>query len=156
MTASHLSLLTSGASPGPQHDGTASQGTMQLNLPAGAQVHVHLGTALSGAAGAASPAPAASARRGPVTLVLAGVALLGAGYLAGSRTAAPRAGGDGVAAPLAASALIPAPESPQGADIPQALREQLARPPVVMPAPGAPMPANRAGAPPRNAFGLGD
>lgn len=132
--------------PAPRH------GAMELHIPAGTHVHVHLG-----GAPATLAQPAAASRRSPVALALAGLALLGGGYLVGTRSTAARNGGDGSGFPTSASVLPPAPEAPSAlGDIPQALREQLARPPVVTPPPGTPSPVNRTapGAPARNPFGL--
>ena len=146
MTASHLNLMPGSTAPASQPDSAASQGSTQLHLPAGAHVHIHLG-----AAPAADVQPALNRRVSVVPLVLAGLALLGGGYLAGSRGPAARAGDDGSGVLASASPLPPAPDLPASpGELPPALRAQLARPPVVTPSPGA------AGAPARNPFGFGN
>lgn len=150
MTASHLSLMPGSTAPASQPDGAASQGSTQLHLPAGAHIHLHLG-----AVPAPAVQPGAGYRISAVPLVLAGLALLGGGYLAGSHGPTARTGDDGSGALASASPLPPAPDLPAApGELPPALRAQLARPPVVTPPPGASAAPGTAGAPARNPFGL--
>lgn len=152
MSTPQLSVVPAEATASTMSQPATQHGTMQLHLPPGAHVHIHLG-----AVPATIAQPAAASRRSPVALALAGLALLGGGYLVGTRSMAARSGGDGPGFPTSASVLPPAPEAPSAlGDIPQALREQLARPPVITPPPGAPSPVNRTapGAPAHNPFGL--
>jgi len=156
MTSPNLSVLHGGepaASLAPTQDATA-----QLNLHGPVQVHVHLGHG-GPAAGQAAPA---GPRRHPLLPVLLGLALAGGGYLAGSRTVGAPVHADTAGAALA-DALPPPPSFPlpvppaaplpaqpaRPGDLPPAL-QQLARPAVVTPPPGA------AAAPARNPFGLGN
>ena len=146
MSTPQLSVVPAEATASTMSQPATQHGTMQLHLPSGAHVHIHLG-----AAPAADVQPALGRRVSVVPLVLAGLALLGGGYLAGSRGPAARAGDDGSGAPASASLLPPAPDLPAApGELPPALRTQLARPPVVTPPPGA------TGAPARNPFGLGN
>jgi len=145
MSTPQLNIVPAEAAASPVPHAATQREAMGLNLPAGAQVHIHLG-----AAPVAAVQPVAAHWRSPVPLVLAGLVLFGAGYLAGSRGTTMRAGDDGPSA-LASSSLPPVPELPAApGEIPPALRAQLARPPVVTPPPGA------AAAPVRNPFGLGN
>lgn len=157
MNTSSLSLMPGSAPSAPQPDGGPSQGFTQLQLPAGAHVHIHLGTLpVPGAAPVIAAQPVAGQRLSRVSLAVAGLALLGGGYLAGSRGTAARAGGDSPGT-LVSSPLPLAPDLPPApGEIPPALRAQLARPPVVTPPPGAAAAPGGTGAPVRNPFGLGN
>lgn len=150
MTGPNLSLLHSGdpnPSPIPSPEGAA-----QLHLSGPVQVHVYLGPAPHDAA---LPSAAKSPRRLPIVAVLAGLALAGGGYLAGSRHPAPPASADTAGLPPSAMLSVP-PDPPlpalpkQANELPPAIQQQLARPPVVTPPPGSPA------APGRNPFGLGN
>ena len=157
MTGPNLSVLHGdepGAALASRQDATA-----QLNLHGPVQVHVHLGH------GGPAPGHAAAAgpRRHPLLPILLGLALAGGGYLAGSRSVGAPVRAD-TAGPALADALPPAPSFPlpvqpatplpaqpaRPGDVPPALQQQLARPGVVTPPPGA------AAAPARNPFGLGN
>lgn len=164
MTTSNISILHGGNSA--PSSAQPPDGMAQLHLSGPVQVHVHLGQA----PGPAVQSGSTSQRSSPVMLALLGLALAGGGYLAGTRHGAappPRADSASAAvddlppppplAPLAALPTAPAsmaatasiqPAAP--GDMPLALRQQLARPPVVTPPPGA------APAPARNPFGLGN
>ena len=174
MNTPQLSASPIGAPPAlplPDPDGTA-----RLHLSGPVQVHIHVGQAASGVASPAEAQPATSSRRHPVLLALLGLALAGGGYWTGTRTAASPSAADAVAA-LAADPAPSLPPLPLGmpaapGEVPQALRQQLARQPVVTPAPGTPGTANAPGgaapgagapsaptsgpAPARNPFGLGN
>jgi len=157
MTSPTLSVLHGGqpaAALAPPQDATA-----QLNLAGPVQVHLHLGHAApsDGLSGPVRP------RRHPLLPILLGLVVAGGGYLAGSRNAGAPVHADTSGASLA-DALPPAPSLPlpvppaaplpaqpaRPGDIPPALQQQLARPGVVTPPPGA------AAAPARNPFGLGN
>ena len=157
MTSPNLSVLHGGepaASLAPAQDATA-----QLNLHGPVQVHVHLGHGGPAAGHPISSAP----RRHPLLPILLGLALAGGGYLAGSRTAGAPVHAD-IAGAALADALLPPPSLPlpvppaaplpaqpaRPGDLPPALQQQLARPGIVTPPPGA------AAAPARNPFGLGN
>lgn len=175
MSTPHLSVLPGGpvapaSTPGP--DGTA-----RLHLSGPVQVHVHFGPAAPASPAPSDARPATPQRRPLVPLALLGLALAGGGYWAGSRPAAP-VGADAAAAagalaadPITALALPPGLPAVPGVpgEVPPALRQQLARPSVVTPPPGAPPAAKTApaagptagagsapAAPGRNPFGLGD
>jgi len=158
MTTPNLSI-PHGGSPASALSRSA-EGAAQLHLSGPVQVHVRLGQA----PGPAVQSGSTSQRSFPVMLALIGLALAGGGYLAGTRHGAappPRADSASAAvddllppppsAPLAAQPAAPASLQPAApGDMPLALRQQLARPPVVTPPPGA------APAPARNPFGLGN
>ena len=153
MNSPNLSVLHGGepaASLAPTQDATA-----QLTLHGPVQVHVHRGHV--------APSAPAVPRRPPLLPVLLGLALASGGYLAGSRTAGAPVHADTAGTALA-DALPPPPPSfprpvPPAAPLPAqparpgdlvpALQQQLARPGVVTPPPGA------AAAPARNPCGLG-
>ncbi len=157
MNSPHLSVLHGGepaAAPAPTQDATA-----QLNLHGPVQVHVHLGHGGPATGHAAPTGP----RRHPLLPILLSLALAGGGYLAGSRNAGAPVHADTSGATLAdalpAPPSLPLPVPPAAplpaqparpGDVPPALQQQLARPGVVTPPPGA------AAAPARNPFGLGN
>lgn len=157
MNGPHLSVLHGGEPAAAL--ASAQDATARLNLHGPVQVHVHLGHV---APSAGPPGPAVP-RRSVVLPVLLGLALAGGGYLAGSRTAGAPVHA-GAAGPALADALPPIPSYPvpvqplaplpaqpaRPGDVPPALLQQLARPGVVTPPPGA------AAAPARNPFGLGN
>ena len=150
MTGPNLSLLHGGdpnPSPNPSPDGAA-----HLHLSGPVQVHIHLGPAPHDTA---LPSAARNPRRLSIVAVLAGLVFAGGGYLAGSRHPAPPASADTSGLPSAAMLPMPPdpplPALPQRAnELPPAIQQQLARPPVVTPPPGSPS------APGRNPFGLGN
>ena len=158
MTSPNLSVLHGGepaASLAPTQDATA-----QLNLHGPVQVHVHLGRGVPAAGHAVSSTPP---RRHPALWAALGLALAAGGYLAGSRTAGAPVHADTGGAALADALppppsfplpVLPAPPLPaqpaRPGDLVPALQQQLARPGVVTPPPGA------AAVPPRNPFGLGN
>lgn len=148
MTQSHLSVLQGGAAD------AAPDGATQLHLPGPVQVHIHLGQA---SAAQVQPAPALSLRR-PFVFALVSLALFGSGYVAALRTS-PAAPVDATNALASGPALPLSPFPGATAELPPVLQQQLARPPVVTPPPGA-TPAGPAGSPPaapgRNPFGLGN
>ena len=159
MTNPQLSIVQTEADPVPSPDGPA-----QVRLSGPVQVHIHLG---HGAPGPAAPLPSGAAApqsQRPVLLGLLALALAGGGYLAGSRSTPPPPSVSEVgmlAADPAPNLLPPTPALPgPPGEIPPALRQQLARPPVVSPPPGSPASSPSAGAvpaaPARNAFGLGN
>jgi len=150
MTAPNLSLLH-GGDPAPASS-SLMDGAAHLHLSGPVQVHIHLGPAPHDTA---LPSAAKSPRRLPILAVLAGLAFAGGGYLAGSRHPAPPASADTAGPPP--SAMLPVPPDPplpalpkQANELPPAIQQQLARPPVVTPPPGSPA------APGRNPFGLGN
>ena len=148
MSTPQLSGVPAEATASTMSQPATQHGTMQLHLPSGA--HIHLG-----AAPTAAVQPALRRRVSVVPLVLAGLALLGGGYLAGSRGPAARAGDDGSGALASTSLLPPAPDLPAApGELPPALRAQLARPPVVTLPPGASATPGGAGGSARNPFGL--
>lgn len=150
MTGPNLSLLHGGdpaSAPAAVADGAA-----RLHLSGPVQVHIHLGQAPTHTTTADV---AASPRRFPLALALVGLALAGGGYLAGSRHPATTPVADAAGLPPSATLPmppdIPLPPLPQRAnELPPALQQQLARPPVVTPPPGS------LAAPGRNPFGLGN
>ena len=160
MTSPQLSIVQTEADPVPSPDGPA-----QVRLSGPVQVHIHLG---HGASDPAAPLPSGAAApqsQRPVLLGLLALALAGGGYFAGSRSTAtpPRIEEVGALAADPAPGLLPPPmPTLQGApgELPLALRQQLARPPVVSPTPGGSAPTPGAdtapAAPARNAFGLGN
>jgi len=152
MTTPQLSLLQSSTSPEPAAEAAAAHPTIQLQPSPGMVVHIHLGTAAPSDRVTASPA----VRRHPVLTGLAALALLGGGYLAGSRRSEAPAEASPFAA-LTAPSILPLTPGPIG-EIPQAVRDQLARPPVIShPGGAAAGPSGGPpGAPARNPFGLGN
>jgi len=154
MTSPNLSILH-GGNPAPS-SAHPQDGMAQLHLSGPVQVHVHLGQA----PGPAVQSGSTSQRPFPVMLALLGLALASGGYLAGTLHGAASPGASTAvddlllpppSAPLAAQPTAPASTQPVApGDMPLALRQQLARPPVVTPPPGA------APAPARNPFGLGN
>ncbi len=152
MNSPHLSVLHGGEPAAALP--SAQDGTAQLNLHGPVQVHVHLG---HGGPATDHAAPAGP-RRHSLLPILLGLALAGGGYLAGSRNAgAPVHAADTADAllpppgfPLPVPPAAPLPAQPRPGDVPPALQQQLARPGVVTPPPGA------AAAPARNPFGLGN
>lgn len=150
MTGPNLSLLH-GGDPAPA-PGALADGATRLHLSGPVQVHIHLGQA---PAHTTSADAAANPRRFPLVLALVGLALAGGGYLAGSRHPAVPPVADTAGLPPSATLPMPPdtplPPLPQRAtELPSAMQQQLARPPVVTPPPGSPA------APGRNAFGLGN
>jgi len=150
MTGPNLSLLH-GGDPAPTPSSLVD-GAAHLHLSGPVQVHIHLGPAPHDTA---LPSAAKGPRRFPFMLALLGLALAGGGYFAGTRHPAPPASAD--TAGLPPSAMLPVPPDlplpalPQRAnELPPAIQQQLARPPVVTPPPGSPA------APGRNPFGLGN
>ena len=153
MTSPNLSVLHGGepsAALASTQDATA-----QLNLHGPVQVHVHLGHGVPAAGHAVSSTP----RRHPALWAALGLALAAGSYLAGSHTVgAPVHAADtaealppppGFPLPVPPAAPLPAQPARPG-DLPPTLQQQLARPGVVTPPPGA------AAAPARNPFGLGN
>lgn len=151
MTGPNLSLLH-GGDPAPAPSSLVD-GAAHLHLSGPVQVHIHLGSAPHDTA---LPSAAKSPRRFPIALALLGLALAGGGgYLAGSRQPAPPASADTTGLPSAAMLPMPPdpplPALPQRAnELPPAIQQQLARPPVVTPPPGSPAASGR------NPFGLGN
>ncbi len=151
MTTPQLSLLQGSTSPEPA---AAAHPTIQLQPSPGMVVHIHLGTAAPTDRATASPA----VRRHPVLTGLAALALLGGGYLAGSRRSETLAEA-GPFASLTAPSMLPLTRPGPIGEIPQAVRDQLARPPVISHPGGAaagPSGGTPGGAPARNPFGLGN
>ena len=155
MSAPQLSIITND----PVSGNPVQPGAAQMQLSGPVQVHIHLGHA--GAAPAV--ASAASPQQYPILLGVLALALAGGGYFAGSRsTAAPPGIAEvGLLAADPAPGLPPPTPVAPGApgELPLALRQQLARPPVVVPSPGSsPLAPGAAPAPSpaRNAFGLGN
>ncbi len=152
MTTPQLILLQGSTSSAPAVEPAAAHATVQLQPSPDMVVHIHLGTAApTGHVTASAPV-----RRHPVLTGLAALALLGGGYLAGSR----RSDAPVEASPLAAltaPSVLPLTPGLTG-EIPQAVRDQLARPPVISRPGGAA--AGSSGGPPgtpaRNPFGLGN
>lgn len=158
MTIPNLSVLHGGepvASLAPTQDATA-----RLTLHGPVQVHVHLGHGVPAAGHAVSSAPP---RRHPALWAALGLALAAGGYLAGSRAVGVPVHADTAGAalaeapppppsfPLPVPPAAPLPAQPAGpGNLMPALQQQLARPGVVTPPPGA------AAAPARNPFGLGN
>ncbi len=149
MTSPNPNVLH-GGDPAPAPSPSA-EGAAHLHLSGPMQVHVHLGQAPYPTAQAVATNP----RRFPFALALLGLVLAGGGYLAGSRHPVPPANADVAALPSAAmlpsppDALLPAmPQRP--GELPPAMQQQLAHPPVVTP------PPEGGAAPARNPFGLGN
>ena len=156
MSAPQLSIITND----PVSGSPVQPGAAQMQLSGPVQVHIHLGHA----GAAPDVASAASPQQYPILLGVLALALAGGGYFAGSRStpAPPRMEEVSALAADPAPGLLPpptpvAPGAP--GELPLALRQQLARPPVVVPSPGSsPLApgAAPAPAPARNAFGLGN
>ena len=149
MSMPNVSVLH-GGDPAPA-SGHPTEGAAHLHLSGPVQVHVHLGHPPQAAAQAVATNPC----RFPFALALLGIALAGGGYLAGARHPASPANAE--LAGLPSAAMLPSPpEAPlpalpqRAGELPPALQQQLARPPVVTPPPGG------APAPGRNPFGLGN
>ncbi len=161
MSTPHLSILPGGTAAAAAEsalDGAAQNGATQLHLPGPVQVHIHLGQASAPGAQATQATQAAPLRR-PVLLTLFGLMLIGGGCAFGILNAAapPRVG----AIEAVPSNPLPLPPPPPNAttELPLGLRQQLARPPVLIPPPGT-APPTPGTAPPsgpaRNPFGLGN
>ena len=156
MSAPQLSIITND----PVSGSPVQPGAAQMQLSGPVQVHIHLGHA----GAAPDVASAASPQQHLILLGVLALALAGGGYFAGSRSTAtpPRIEEVGALAgdPAPGLLLPPTPALPGApGELPLALRQQLARPPVVSPPSGGSAPAPGAGAltaPARNAFGLGN
>lgn len=152
MTTPQLSLLQGSTSTAPAVEAAAAHPTIHLQPSPGMVVHIHLGTAAPADRVTALPA----VRRHPVLIGLAALTLLGGGYLAGSRRSDAPAEASPFAA-LTAPSVLPLAPGLTG-EIPQAVRDQLARPPIIShPGGAAAGPSGGPpGAPARNPFGLGN
>lgn len=164
MTSPQLSIIPNDAAPAPVTGHPVQHGTAQLQLTGPVQVHIHLGQGGSAPALGSAVSSVTPPRPYPIFLSVLALALAGGGYFAGSRSTAapPRIEEASALAMDPGAGLLPPTPALPGApgELPLALRQQLARPPVVSPPPGGSAPVSSAGAPPsapaRNAFGLGN
>ena len=165
MTSPQLSIIPNDAVSAPVTEHPMQHGAAQLQLSGPVQVHIHLGHGGSAPALGSAVSSATPPQQYPILLGVLALALAGGGYFAGSRSTAtpPRIEEVGaLAADPAPGLLLPATPALPGApgELPLALRQQLARPPVVSLPSGGSAPAPGAGVPPpapaRNAFGLGN
>ena len=165
MTNPQLSVIQNDAASAPVIASPVQHGTAQLQLSGPVQVHVHLGHGGSAPALGSAVSPATPPQQYPILLGVLALALAGGGYFAGSRSTAtpPRIEEVGALAADPAPGLLPPPTPALpgvAGELPLALRQQLARPPVVSPPSGGSAPTPGAGAAPaapaRNAFGLGN
>ena len=145
MTTPHLNVMD-GRPPSVRPAESGGQ-PASLQFAGPVQVHIHVG-------GPAAAPPPASAQRSLFLPVLLGLALLGGGYVVGLRSGPALPGPAANAAPENGTVpppplLTPPAPLPGPPTVPPALQRQLAKPPSVIPPPGA-------GAPGRNPFGLKD